>query len=75
MQPTADNPGRFIILAGIVLVVIGVIVSFARTLRLGSLPGDIHWTGRGWQVWIPLGTSILLSLILTLVVNLFFRRR
>jgi DUF2905 family protein len=74
-QPTPEGVGRLLIIAGLLLVVVGVIVSFARALRLGSLPGDLHFGGRGWQVWLPLGTSLLLSIILTLVLNLFFRRR
>jgi Protein of unknown function (DUF2905) len=69
-----ENFGRLLIFAGVALIVIGVLVSFARVLRFGSLPGDIHWSGRGWQIWLPLGTSLLLSLLLTLLLNLFFRR-
>lgn len=70
-----DQLGRLLITTGIVLVVLGVLVSLARTLRLGALPGDFHLSGRGWQLWLPLGTSIVLSLLLTLILNLFFRRR
>lgn len=70
-----ESFGRLLIVIGVVFVVIGLLVSSWRALRLGSLPGDLHWSGRGWQVWLPLGTSILLSLVLTLVFNLFFRRR
>jgi hypothetical protein len=75
VQPSPEGLGRLIIAVGLVLVIVGVIVSFARTLRLGSLPGDLHWSGRGWQIWIPLGTSLLLSLLLTIILNLFLRRR
>jgi low affinity Fe/Cu permease len=70
-----ETLSRLLIAAGVVFILAGVLFSFARYLRLGSLPGDIHLSGRGWQVWIPLGTSILLSLVLTLILNLFFRRR
>ncbi len=74
--PTTPEPfGRLLIAAGAVLIVLGLLLSYMRTLRLGSLPGDLHWSGRGWQVWLPLGTSILLSLLLTLALNLFLRRR
>ena len=74
-QPSPEGMGRLLIVAGLALVIVGVIVTYARTLRLGSLPGDIHLSGRGWQVWIPFGTMIVLSLILTLVLNLIARRR
>ncbi len=75
MQPSPETFGRLLVIAGLTLALVGVIVSFARTLRLGSLPGDLHLSGRGWQVWLPLGTSLLLSLVLTLALNLFLRRR
>jgi hypothetical protein len=75
VQPSPEGLGRLIIVVGLAVVVVGIIVSFARTLRLGSLPGDLHWSGRGWQIWVPLGTSLLLSLVLTIILNLFLRRR
>jgi hypothetical protein len=75
LQSSPDNMGRFLIIAGVVLVLVGLLMTFARALRFGSLPGDIHLSGRGWQIWLPLGTSIVLSLLLTLVLNLLFRRR
>ena len=75
VQPSPEGLGRLIIVIGLALVVVGVIVSFTRTLRLGSLPGDLHWSGRGWQIWVPLGSSVLLSLLLTVILNLFLRRR
>jgi hypothetical protein len=75
VQPSPEGLGRLIIVVGLALVVVGIIVSFARTLRLGSLPGDLHWSGRGWQIWVPLGTSLLLSLVLTIILSLFLRRR
>jgi len=49
------------------------LVLFARQLRIGQLPGDLTFSGRNWRIAIPLGTSILLSLVLTLVLNLALR--
>lgn len=63
------------IVAGAALILIGIFVSFAKQLRIGALPGDFTWSGRNWQVVFPLGTSILISLVLTLVLNLLLRRR
>lgn len=63
------------IFAGVALVVIGLCLSFVKQLRIGALPGDFTWSDRNWQVSIPLGTSILISLLLTLVLNLVLRRR
>ncbi len=36
-------------------------------LRLGRLPGDLAWRGRTWTVSLPLATSLLLSILLSLV--------
>ena len=41
---------------------------------LGRLPGDIVWRRDNVTVYIPIGLMILLSLILTLLLNFFFRR-
>jgi len=75
MQSYSETFGRTLIVLGIVIVVLGLLLTFARSLRFGSLPGDFTWSGRGWQVWFPLGSSLLLSVILTLVLNLVLRRR
>lgn len=65
---------RLIIGAGIVLICVGVVVFILGKLGLDSLPGDISFRRGNVQVFIPLGTAILLSLILTLVLNLLLRR-
>ncbi len=67
--------GRLLIAVGVVLVIAGLVFVFGRPLRLGSLPGDLSFSGRNWQIAIPLGTSLLLSVVLTIVLNLFLRRR
>ena len=68
--------GRTLIILGIVIVVIGVLVSLGDRLpiRLGRLPGDIEIRGKNSVFYFPLATSILLSVILTFVMWLFSRR-
>jgi len=66
--------GRLLIALGIVLIVIGVVVSFAPKIPwLGQLPGDIFIKGERFSFYFPLATCILLSLILSLVLYLFRR--
>ena len=60
--------GLLIALAGLVLVFVG------RVPWIGRLPGDIHVQRGNWSFYFPLGTSILLSLLLTLLFWLFGRR-
>jgi hypothetical protein len=70
--------GRALIALGLTLVAIGVLVQFAPIVRLGRLPGDVSFGGSNWRVYIPIGTSILLSIVLTLVfvvLNFFLSRR
>lgn len=69
--------GRFILVIGLVLVALGLVLTVFDHLpflnRLGRLPGDIRIKGDNIQIYIPLTTCILLSLILSLVVRLFTR--
>lgn len=75
VMPQNDVFGRLLIGAGITLVIVGLLVLWGRALRLGSLPGDFTWSGKGWQISVPIATCILISVILTIVLNLIARRR
>jgi hypothetical protein len=67
--------GRVLVVLGIVIAVVGVVlVLFGRVPWVGRLPGDIHVQRGNWTFYFPLGTSILLSLLLTLVLWLIGRR-
>jgi hypothetical protein len=74
MPDATAQIGRLLIGAGIVLVVAGVLFILARPLHLGALPGDFTVSGRGWQATLLIGTSLVLSVIFTLVLNLLLRR-
>jgi hypothetical protein len=64
--------GRFLIIAGVVLAVVGVVLLLAPKIPwLGRLPGDITYRRGNFTFYFPLGTSILLSVILTLILYLF----
>jgi Protein of unknown function (DUF2905) len=67
--------GRVLIVLGIVLALVGLALVFAdRVPWLGRLPGDVHVQRGNWTLYVPLGTSIVLSVILTLVLWLIGRR-
>lgn len=71
--------GRTLVLLGIALVVVGLIAMGIErfTGSQGRLPGDIVLRGERWRVYFPIVTSIVISLALTLILNLiawFFRR-
>ena len=67
--------GRMLIVVGVVIVVVGVVLLLAgRVPGVGRLPGDIYVQRGNWSFYFPLGTSIVLSLLLTLVLWLVGRR-
>ena len=67
--------GRLLVVLGVVIVAVGlVLVVFGRIPWVGRLPGDIHVQRGNWTFYFPLGTSILLSIVLTLVLWLIGRR-
>ncbi len=60
--------GKVLIFLGVILVVVGLIFSFgAKIPFLGRLPGDIAYHRGNFHFYFPLGTSILLSVVLTLI--------
>ena len=67
---------RLLIIAGIALLLIGLALMYAPGLVnwFGRLPGDIHIERAGTRIFIPITSMIIMSLSLTLIVNLFLRR-
>jgi hypothetical protein len=62
--------GRFLVIAGVILVALGVILmtgSRFSFLGLGRLPGDIAYKGKNFQFYFPIVTCLVLSVVLTLV--------
>ena len=70
--------GRFLLLTGLVLSVIGALLLLAPRIpgleRLGRLPGDIVIERGPVTVFVPLVSSIVISVLLTIVLNLISRR-
>ncbi|MFN2483367.1 MAG: DUF2905 domain-containing protein [Candidatus Limnocylindria bacterium] len=66
--------GRILVVVGLLVAGIGLLAVLGIRLPLGRLPGDISITGERGGVFIPITTMLVLSVLLTLVVNLFWRR-
>ena len=64
---------KLFILTGIVLLLVGLIIFAAERFGLGRLPGDIVVEREGFTLYLPLATSLLVSLGLTLVLWLLSR--
>jgi hypothetical protein len=69
--------GRTLIILGIVIAVIGVMLTLGERLpiRFGRLPGDIVIRGKNSVFYFPIVTSILLSVVLTVIMWLVNRSR
>ncbi len=48
-----------------------VLLLAGRVPFLGRLPGDFHFSGKGWAVYFPFATLLILSIVLTILLNLF----
>jgi hypothetical protein len=65
---------RMLIVFGVILVVVGLALLLAPKIPwLGRLPGDIVIKRENFSFYFPLGTSILISIILSLIFWLFRR--
>ncbi len=66
--------GKLLIVLGIMIVLLGVILTFAEKLPLGlgKLPGDVVIKKDNFTFYFPIATSLILSLVLTLLLNLIF---
>jgi hypothetical protein len=61
---------RFLIVAGLVLLVLGVAWPLISKLGLGHLPGDIRIEREGFSLYIPLMTGLVVSVVLSLILAL-----
>ncbi|MDQ3249318.1 MAG: DUF2905 domain-containing protein [Chloroflexota bacterium] len=66
--------GRTLIVIGGAIVVVGLVLSLAGRLPwLGNLPGDVAIERDNFRLYVPCGTMILLSILLTIVLNVVVR--
>jgi len=69
-----DSLGRMLIFMGLIVVGIGVLLLIiGRVPGLGRLPGDIYIKREGFTFYFPLMSAIIISIVLSLLFNLFFR--
>jgi hypothetical protein len=78
-MPTDFGPqqfGKWLVAAGAIIIVVGLLVMLLGRIGLFRLPGDLSFGGRNWRIYLPIASSILLSIVLTLILWLIhhFRR-
>jgi len=67
--------GRLLVILGAITVVAGLVLLYApRVPWLGRLPGDVVLRRGHLTVYAPFATALVVSVVLTILLNLFFRR-
>lgn len=67
--------GKFLIFCGLVLLLLGLIFTLAGKIpHLGKLPGDLIIHKKGLDIYFPLATCLIVSLILSVILSLIFRK-
>lgn len=69
-----EGLGKILLGGALLLLVLGGILFFLGRLGIERLPGDIIWRKGNVTIYAPIGLMILISIVLTVVLNLFFRR-
>lgn len=67
--------GKTMVFAGVVVLTLGLVFWGLGSLpiALGKLPGDIHIRGEKWSIYFPIATCLLISIVLTIVLNIVVR--
>jgi hypothetical protein len=68
--------GKLLTILGIAIAIIGLVLTYLPSLFgwFGKLPGDIHIQDEKKSIFIPITSMIVISLLFTLLANLFFRK-
>ncbi len=70
-----SSMGKAIVILGVVLIVVGGLIWLlsGSGLPLGRLPGDVHIQRDGFSCFFPIATMIILSILLTIILNVIAR--
>jgi prepilin signal peptidase PulO-like enzyme (type II secretory pathway) len=59
--------GKWLILPGTVIALLGGLIMISGRIGLFKLPGDLVFGSRNWRVFLPIGSCIVISIVLTVV--------
>ena len=65
------NMQKILIIIGIILLIIGLLYPYIKKLGIGQLPGDILFKTGNSTFFFPVMTCLIISIILTIIFNLF----
>ncbi|MCA1927211.1 MAG: DUF2905 domain-containing protein [Calditerrivibrio sp.] len=66
--------GKLLIVSGVILILAGLFFTLFPKLGIGRLPGDIFYKKGNFTFHFPIVSSIIISIVLTLLLNIFFRK-
>lgn len=70
-----EHIGKLLIIAGLVIIAVGALIILSGKISwIGRLPGDILIQKKNLTFYFPIATSVILSVLLTIIFWLFFRR-
>jgi hypothetical protein len=67
--------GRLLIITGLCIAAMGGLLIVIDKLGLGTLPGDIVWRRKNLTLHFPIVTCLVVSAVLTILLNIFLRKR
>jgi hypothetical protein len=73
--PVTMGTGKILIIIGVIFILAGLFfLAGGKLTFLGHLPGDIHFSKGNTEFFFPIVSCILVSVIGTIILNIFFRR-
>lgn len=70
-----QQTGKYVLIAGLIIVAAGILIYFFHDYFkwVGKLPGDFRIEKENFRFYFPLATMIILSLVITILINIFKR--
>ncbi len=72
-MPTLESLGKLLLVGGGLIALVGLFILLFGRLGLGRLPGDVFIQRENISFYFPLTTMILVSIVLTIIINLIKR--
>ena len=76
MDFSPQQIGKWLIAAGVVIILLGALMMLLGRVGLFKLPGDLEFGSKNWRIYVPIASCIIISIILTVILWLinYFRR-
>jgi len=75
MAEGIQHAGKFLVVLGVIAIALGALLLISGKIPwIGRLPGDILIQKKNYTIYVPLATSIIISLIITFIFWLMGKR-